>query len=116
MAAVQASLATAENLQTVWHEPQAPETPPAVPLVIPDEVRRVMEARHVLDSDVARTIAQAEATGRKFTDKATGRHLAGFATARVTYWALYELIDGAAHVSAAYSHRMNVSGVDRQEG
>jgi Fe-S oxidoreductase len=103
-------------LETVWHEPQAPETPPAVPLVIPDEVRRVMEARHVLDSDVARTIAQAEATGRKFTDKATGRHLAGFATARVTYWALYELIDGAAHVSAAYSHRMNVSGVDRQEG
>ena len=103
-------------LETVWHEPQAPETPPAVRLVIPDAVRRVMETRHVLDTDVARTIAHAEATGRKFTDKATGRHLAGFATARVTYWALYALIDGVAHVHAAYSHRMNVSGVDRQEG
>lgn len=103
-------------LETVWHEPQPPEAPPAVRLVIPDAVRRVMEARHVLDSDVARTVAHAEATGRKFQDKDTGRYLAGFATARVTYWALYELIDGVAHVSAAYSHRMNVSGVDRQEG
>ncbi|MYL83798.1 [Fe-S]-binding protein [Desulfovibrio aerotolerans] len=105
-----------QMLETVWHEPQPPETPPALPLVIPDVVRQVMEARHILDTDVARTVARAEATGRKFTDTATGRHLAGFATARVTYWALYELIDGAAHIHAAYSHRMNVSGVDRQEG
>ncbi|MFP5258625.1 MAG: pyridine nucleotide-disulfide oxidoreductase/dicluster-binding protein [Acidobacteriota bacterium] len=103
-------------LETVWHEPQPPQAPPALPLVIPDAVRRVMEARHVLDADVARTIAHAEATGRKFTDTSTGRHLAGYATARVTYWALYELQGGAAHIHAAYSHRMSVTGVDRQEG
>jgi len=103
-------------LETVWREPQPPETPPAIPLVMPDAVRQVMEARHILDADVARAVAHAEATGRKFTDATTGRHLAGFATARVTYWALYERIDGAAHIHAAYSHRMNVSGVDRQEG
>ncbi|EKO38493.1 MAG: NADPH-dependent glutamate synthase beta chain-like oxidoreductase [Solidesulfovibrio magneticus str. Maddingley MBC34] len=103
-------------LETVWNDPLPPETPPAVRLVIPEAVRAVLETRHVLDSDLARVIAYAEATGRKFTDATTGRHLAGLAGARVTYWALYEMLDGVAHIHAGYSHRMNVTGVDRQEG
>jgi Fe-S oxidoreductase len=103
-------------LEAVWNEPAPPEAPPAIPLVIPDAVRAVMEARHVLDSDVARTIAHAEASGRYFTDKATGCRLAGFAATRVSYWAHYEMIDGAAHIRAAYSHRMVVAGVDRLPG
>ncbi|QAZ68922.1 pyridine nucleotide-disulfide oxidoreductase/dicluster-binding protein [Solidesulfovibrio carbinolicus] len=102
-------------LETVWKEPAPPETPPAVRLVIPEAVRAVLEARHVLDTDLARVVAYAEATGRKFTDTATGRHLAGLAGARVTYWALYEMLEGVAHIHAGYSHRMNVTGVDRQE-
>lgn len=102
-----------ELLTTVWNETVDAKAPVGPAFVVSPEVRALMEARHILDDDVQRTLAHAEATGRKFLDRETGHFLASFTPHRVTYWVEYVMEGDTARVFTAYSHRMTVVGVGK---
>ena len=52
------------------------DTPKHMPLEVPEEVERLLEARRILSEDVLGTIDHAETTGEKFTNAVAGRSLA----------------------------------------
>lgn len=102
-----------ELLTTVWNESVDAKAPVGPDFIVSPEVRALMEARHILDDDVKRTLAHAESTGRKFLNRENGHFLASFTPHRVTYWVEYILEGPTARVFTAYSHRMTVAGVGK---
>jgi glutamate synthase (NADPH) small chain len=81
----------------------------AIKLVISDEVRARMERRLILLEDIQRVIEQAERTGRRLRDPATGHLLAYFKPTAVTYWVEYAPEGEAFAVYNTYSHRMEIA-------
>jgi len=71
-----------------------------------DEVRQLLQERMILLDDVERVIRQAEDTGRKLINQATGRFLASLRPKAVTFWVEYEPAGTGFRVVTAYSHRM----------
>jgi len=100
-------------LATVWNEQVDAKAPAGPDFVVSPEVRARMEARHILDDDVKRTLAHAETSGRKFLDRESGHFLASFTPHRVTYWVEYVMEGDTARVFTAYSHRMTVDNVGK---
>jgi Fe-S oxidoreductase len=99
-------------LATVWHETPPGEAAHGPALALAPEVAERLEVRHILEADAALVVAEAEASGRRFLDRATGRFLACSRPRRVTYWAEYApAAGGAATVHTAYAHRMEIAGV-----
>lgn len=99
----------ARLLREVWHEPVEEERA-AVELELSPAVRELLERRMILEEDLRRTIARAEAGGARLRDPRTGRLLASHRPAAVTYWVEYEVAGGGYVVHNAYSHRMEVAG------
>jgi hypothetical protein len=75
-------------------------------LHIPDDIGLLLEERRILRDDVRRVIHNAESTGKKLINPATGRSLAFFRPKAVTYWVEYGQTGGVCRVFTAYSHRM----------
>jgi glutamate synthase (NADPH) small chain len=108
-------------LRDLWAERTAragdPEGDP-MKLVVSPEVRASMEKRMILIEDVERVIAHAEESGQKMADQTTGRTIASYRPATVTYWVEYssqQSVEGSHDgttlvVHNAYSHRMQVGG------
>ncbi|MDT8900690.1 pyridine nucleotide-disulfide oxidoreductase/dicluster-binding protein [Anaeroselena agilis] len=96
-----------ELLRELWGE-TVTEPPAQIKLIVPADVRRILEDRMILDSDVAQVIAHAEETGDKFADTASGRFLACHRPSAVTYWVEYSPADGGFLVHNAYSHRIEI--------
>ncbi|GAB7025498.1 hypothetical protein JCM15764A_07460 [Geotalea toluenoxydans] len=71
-----------------------------------DEVRQLLQERMILLDDVERVILQAEGTGRKLINQATGRFLASLRPKAVTFWVEYSREGEEYRVHTAYSHRM----------
>ncbi len=82
-------------------------------LQVSDDVSRRLEERRILREDVQKAIHHAEAQGERFIDPGTGRSLASFRPAQVTYWVEYSREGGAFRVHNAYSHRMEVVTTSR---
>lgn len=77
-------------------------------LDISEEVKGIMDERHILTEDVQKTIYYAESTGEKFIDPSRSRSLASFRPDRVTYWVEYGRIGENYRIYRAYSHRMEM--------
>ncbi|MDR3568100.1 MAG: hypothetical protein P4L43_08750 [Syntrophobacteraceae bacterium] len=75
---------------------------------VSDEVKALLEKRHVLDYDIRQVIEHAERSGEKFLNPGSGRFLASFKPKGVTYWVEYTAEGGEFRVYNAYSHRMEV--------
>jgi len=97
----------ARMLREVWGEDMS-EPQPELELVIPDEVRADMERKLILVEDVARAVGEAEKTGRKLMDKATGRSIATLRIGEFTCWAEYEKTEQGLVLHRAWGHRMQV--------
>jgi Fe-S oxidoreductase len=69
-----------------------------------------MEERRILTSDVQKVLLQAEQSGRHLVHGETGRFLASFRPAVVTYWVEYEKTDDGYLVHNAWCHRMKIKG------
>jgi NADPH-dependent glutamate synthase beta subunit-like oxidoreductase len=96
-----------ELLGELWGERMAePQT--AVKIIIPDDVRRVMEERMILVADVTAVVAHAEATGDKLQDTANGHYLASHRPVSVTYWVEYSPQGDGFLIHNAYSHRIEI--------
>ena len=94
-------------LREVWGE-QEDSMQPSVNLHISEELKALLEKRMILVEDVRRTIEYAERTADKIENPITGRSLASFCSACVTYWVEYSAHESAFMVHNAYSHRMEV--------
>ena len=97
----------ARLLRELWGENVA-EMQASVQVEISREMFDVMQKRMILLEDVQQTIRHAEATGEKLTDQETGRFIAHFRPACVTYWVEYSRQDDGFLLHNAYSHRMLV--------
>jgi NADPH-dependent glutamate synthase beta subunit-like oxidoreductase len=97
----------ARMLSEVWGEDMS-EPESEFPLVISDDVRAEMERKLILVEDVARAVAEAERTGRKLADKATGRSIATLRIGEFTCWAEYERTAAGFVLRRAWGHRMQV--------
>jgi hypothetical protein len=62
----------------------------------------------ILEQDVRRVIDYAEQSGDRIQDQSTGRSVASFRSACVTYWVEYSMHHGDYTVHDAWSHRMEV--------
>ncbi len=94
-------------LHEFWGEMEKPMEPSSN-VLIPEELRPLLEKRMILDQDVQRTIDSAQHSFDFIEDQFSGRRLASLRVACVTYWVEYSEEDGAYRVHDAYSHRMEV--------
>ncbi len=105
-----------ELLREVWGEAMpGQQVYEAIRLLMSAEVQELMERRLILVEDVQQVIEHAERTGASFLNRDSGRLLAGYKPASVTYWVEYapadEAGEGSGHtfvVHNAYSHRMEI--------
>lgn len=99
-------------------EPVPDRTAGRLPLRIPEEVLREMEARHILREDVCETVSRVEREGAYFVNESNGHRLGAWRPRQVTFWAEYSpATDGAGFVlHAAWCHRMRVPGILTADG
>jgi hypothetical protein len=96
-------------LKTLWGERQRPmEEYEKIVLHISSDILERMEERRVLREDVQKVIDHAEKMGTKLFNPETGRSLASFRPACVTYWVEYNPEGTGFRVHNAYYHRMEV--------
>ncbi|WP_272700702.1 pyridine nucleotide-disulfide oxidoreductase/dicluster-binding protein [Desulfovibrio sp. Fe33] len=75
-----------------------------------EEGAAAMESRRILKSDVQKVLLQAERSGKHLVHGGTGRFLASFRPAVVTYWVEYESDGDGYLVHNAWCHRMHIEG------
>ena len=81
---------------------------PEIDLIAPENVRADMERKLILVEDVARAIAEGEASGRMPKDKAAGRSIATLRIGEFTCWAEYEATAVGFLPHRAWGHRMRL--------
>lgn len=77
-----------------------------VELEVSDEVRELLESRHILDDEVKMVIHNAETSGEKLYQPGTNRYLAKLRVGNATFYVEYSATEGGSYiVHTAYSHR-----------
>jgi len=97
----------ARMLRQIWGEVVS-EPEPDFELIVPEDVRADMERKLILIEDAARAVAEAERTGRRLVDKATGQRIATLRIGEFTCWAQYEPMPAGFVLRRAWGHRMQV--------
>lgn len=96
-------------LKTLWRESvSAREDYERVELIIPADVRDVMETRLILEDDVRKVIDFAERTGKRLLDGGNSHFIAYHKPNNVTYWVEYSPQGDAFLIHNTYSHRMEI--------
>ena len=96
-------------LKTIWGEDMDGDQPfEKIHLLITPEVQKLLDERLILIEDIQQVIDYAERSGKKLLNKKTGRFLAYYKPAAVTYWVEYTPQGDAFEVYRAYSHRMEI--------
>jgi Fe-S oxidoreductase len=78
-----------------------------VDLIVSPDVRRCLEERHILDSDLRRTLWEASNSARLLVSP-EGRMLATSRIGNVTFWVEYRTEGASFRIVNAWSHRMTV--------
>jgi len=81
-----------------------------ITLIIPENVRDLMEDRMILKEDLIKVIEHAERTGDKFKNIENDTYIAYLKPVSVTYWVEYSLQEDGVVVHNAYSHRLEIKG------
>ncbi len=95
-------------LRELWKE-KVEDLMPEVKLIIPENVRSIMEDRMILVSDIEKVIAYAEETGNRLKSTVTGNYIAYHQPQRVTYWVEYSPEGDSFIVHNTYSHRLEIT-------
>jgi len=77
-------------------------------LRISDELKELLEKRHILEEDIRQVIEYAERSGVRLLNRGSGHLLAHFRPETVTFWVEYGVEGGEFVIYNAYSHRMEV--------
>lgn len=84
-------------------------TPP-FKIEMEDDVRQVMEDRHILENDLVQVIQYAEKTGDKLYREDSDHLMAKFKANTVYFYAEYSPIEGGYRIYNTYSHRFTLEG------
>lgn len=87
-------------------------------LLIGEELEEKLERLHILRSDIEELIEHAQEKKNYFRDPETGRHIACYRPANVSFWVEYAVEEDAYRIFNAYSHRMNFvmdEGIEKGE-
>lgn len=96
-------------LKEVWGESVDKEEC-RITLIIPENVKYLMEDRMILKDDLTKVIEHAESTGNKFKNIEKDTYIAYLKPVSVTYWVEYSLQEYGVVVHNAYSHRLEIKG------
>jgi hypothetical protein len=87
------------------------DTPtPPFKIVMDEDVRQIMEDRHILESDLVKVIEYAEKTGDKLYREGSDHLMAKFKDNTVYFYAEYSPIEGGYRIYNTYSHRFTLEG------
>jgi glutamate synthase (NADPH) small chain len=100
-------------LKTLWRERErecvsAREGYERLKLIIPADVREVMESRLILEDDVRKVIDFAERTGKRLLDSGNTHFIAYCKPNNVTYWVEYSPRGDTFLIHNTYSHGMEI--------
>lgn len=100
----------ARMMETYWGEKmeRPKQEHEAVRLILCSDVEKKMDDRFILLDEIKQVVFQAEKSGVKFVDKASGHNLASLRIGLVTYWVEYEPCGDSHKVHKAYSHRIQI--------
>ena len=91
-------------LKELWGEETEEEE--TVELILDGELEQKIERTHILKSDIAAVITQAEAEQAKFRNPRNGHFIASGRPANVSFWVEYSPEGGGFRIHNAYCHRM----------
>ncbi len=91
-------------LRELWEE--VVDIPVEIQLFMSLELTEKLEKTHILHSDIATVIGQAEATNERLVDPDSGHYTAYRRIGNVTFWVEYVPVDKGYQVFNSYSHRM----------
>ncbi|MFH0976047.1 MAG: FAD-dependent oxidoreductase [Spirochaetota bacterium] len=94
-------------LKEIWGETME-EHQAEVKLIIPENVRQIIEDRMILDTDIIQVIAYAESTGSKLQNGDNGHYIAYYKPANVTYWVEYSPHGSEFLIHNSYCHRLQI--------
>ena len=77
-------------------------------MIIPENVRQLIEDRYILMEDVEKVIENAQKNKERFFNPQENSYLARLRLDNVTYWVKYEEKDEGILVKSVYSHRMEI--------
>jgi hypothetical protein len=90
---------------------QLPDLSPkarALKLDIPDEVKTLLDERHVLEDDIRRVIEHAESTGLKLYQPETKNFLSKMRIFQAMFYVEYVADQGTYKIETAYTHRFKL--------
>jgi hypothetical protein len=88
--------------------PPLSEEARALKLEISDDVRKLLDERHVLDDDIRRVIDHAESTGLKLFQPDTPYFLSKMRIHEAMFYVEYSKDKGAYKIHTAYTHRFKL--------
>ncbi len=90
-------------------EPLSPEAK-ALKLEIPDDVKALLEDRHILEEDIRRVIDNAEKTGLKLYEPGTQNFLSKLRINEAMFYVEYASEKEGYKIRSAYTHRFKMEG------
>lgn len=81
-----------------------------ITLFMSEAMRKTVDERRILESDLKRVIQHAETTGQKLYHAKSGHYRGYLKLGNVTFWTEYTPRDSGFTIHNAYSHRMNIVG------
>jgi hypothetical protein len=77
-------------------------------LIIPENVKQLMEDRYILIEDIEKVIENAQTKKERFYNPVNSSYLARLRLDNVTYWVRYEVKNEEILINSVYSHRMEI--------
>ena len=81
-----------------------------VKLKLSDEVKKVLDERHVLEDEVKQVISHAEESGEKLFRPGTKIYLSKLKIGKATFYVEYSAEDDGYSIRSAYLHRIEIAG------
>jgi hypothetical protein len=81
-----------------------------IQLQVNDEVRKLLEERHILEDDIKQVIYNAESKGEKFYKPDENLFLAQLKIGKATFYVEYSVEQESYVVRSAYAHKSEISG------
>ncbi len=79
-----------------------------IKLLVTDEVKKLLEERHIAEDEVKQVIDNAEAEGKKLYQPEANRYLAKLRIGKATFYVEYAIEEDRYLVKAAYAHKAEV--------
>ena len=81
-----------------------------IKLQVNDEIKQLLEERHISEDEVKQVIHHAETEGEKLYQPDENRYLAKLKIGKAAFYVEYSIEDGNYIVRSAYAHKAEIKG------